>query len=176
MLILNCCKPDKKNIIVNNLFYYYIVNKTENMKIRRLAIASDHAGFDMKNELIDFLKQKGFELKDFGTYSDESSDYPDFAHPLAKFVEKKDFDIGITLCGSGNGINMTANKHQGIRSALCWNKEISELARLHNDANVCSLPARFITFKEAKEIVDIFLTTEFEGGRHERRINKIPLS
>ena len=112
---------------------------------------------------------------DFGTYSEESCDYPDFAHKLAEAIENKDCEIGIAICGSGNGINMTVNKHQLIRSALCWNPEISRLARLHNDANICALPARFVSFEEAKEIVDVFLGTEFEGGRHIIRINKIPV-
>lgn len=141
----------------------------------KIALACDHAGVEMKQELIKFLAEKGHETKDFGTYTTESADYPDFAHPLASAVENKEFIYGISICGSGNGINMTVNKHQGIRSALCWNTEISELARLHNDANICSLPARFISIELAKEIVDIFLKTRFEGGRHERRIKKIPV-
>jgi len=140
-----------------------------------LAIASDHAGFETKVELVKYLKQKGHQLKDFGTNSSESMDYADTAHPLALAVENKDFDFGITICGSGNGINMTANKHQGIRAALCWNVEISELARQHNNANICSLPARFITLELAKKIVDAFLSTTFEGGRHQLRIDKIPI-
>jgi len=140
-----------------------------------LAIASDHAGYETKAEIIAFLESNGHTIKDFGCFSSESVDYPDFAHPLAVAVSTKEFDYGITLCGSGNGINMTANKHQGIRSALCWNKEISELARLHNNANICSLPARFISINQAIEIIDIFLKTSFEGGRHLKRINKIPV-
>jgi ribose 5-phosphate isomerase B len=140
----------------------------------RIAIASDHAGFEMKEELKKHLLNKGYELKDFGTHSAESMDYADTAHPLATAVENNEFDVGITLCGSGNGINMTANKHQKIRAALCWNVEISALARQHNNANVCSLPARFITLNEAKTIVDVFLSEQFEGGRHQRRIDKIP--
>ena len=141
----------------------------------KIAVASDHAGYKLKQFVIIKLQQIGYEIKDFGTYSDESSDYPDYAHPLAKAVETKEYDYGITLCGSGNGINMTANKHQGIRAALCWNKEISELARLHNDANICSLPARFVNEQEATEIIEIFLNTNFEGGRHQKRIDKIPI-
>lgn len=141
----------------------------------KIAIASDHAGYDFKEKLKDYLGTKNYIIKDFGTYSTESADYPDFAHPLAIAVEKGDYIFGITLCGSGNGISMTANKHQGIRSALCWNKEISELARLHNDANVCSIPARFVSFDLAKEIVDVFLSTKFEGGRHLNRVEKIPV-
>lgn len=145
------------------------------MEKLKIAIASDHAGFQLKNTLIDFLSKRSYEIKDFGTYSEESSDYPDFAHPMSQSVETKESDFGISLCGSGNGINMTANKHQGIRAALCWNKEIALLARQHNDANICSLPARFMNIEQAKEIVDAFLNTDFEGGRHKRRVNKIPL-
>lgn len=142
----------------------------------KIAIACDHAGFETKEALIKYLTEKGHELTNFGTDSVQSMDYPDTAHPLAAAVEKGTFDFGITICGSGNGINMTANKYQGIRAALCWNKEISELARAHNNANICSLPARFISLETAKEIVDAFLTTDFEGGRHQKRIDKIPLS
>lgn len=143
------------------------------MKI--IGFACDHAGFILKNKLVEFVKTLGYQIKDFGTWSLDSCDYPDFAHPLANAVENKDCDYGISICGSGNGINMTVNKHQGIRSALCWNKEISELARLHNNANICALPARFISEELAKEIVVIFLKTDFEGGRHINRINKIPV-
>lgn len=143
--------------------------------MKKIALASDHAGFETKQELIKMLKEQGYEIKDFGCYSTESVDYPDFAHPMASAVEKNEFDLGISLCGSGNGINMTVNHHKGIRSALCWNVEISELARLHNDANICSLPARFVSVDLAKEIVNKFLETKFEGGRHIRRIDKIPV-
>lgn len=139
----------------------------------KIAISSDHAGFELKKQLIVYLEEKGNIINDFGCPSSESSDYPDYAHPMAIAVENKKNDLGISICGSGNGINMTANKHAAIRSALCWIPEIAKLARQHNDANVCSLPARFVTFEEAKEIVDIFLTTGFDGGRHLRRINKI---
>jgi ribose 5-phosphate isomerase B len=142
----------------------------------KIAIGSDHAGFELKSQLITYLEEKNYEVKDFGTISAESVDYPDYAHPLAIAVENGTYRFGITLCGSGNGINMTVNKHQGIRSALCWNNEIASLARRHNDANICALPARFISVDEAKQMVDIFLTTEFEGGRHEQRIRKIPCS
>lgn len=146
------------------------------MKYRSIALASDHAGYELKLVIIDHLKTLGFEIiKDFGTYSSESTDYPIYAHPMASAVEKGEYDIGISLCGSGNGINMTVNKHQGIRSALCWSEEISRLARLHNDANICALPARFIDEELAIKIVDVFLSTGFEGGRHLRRIQKIPL-
>lgn len=144
------------------------------MKQLKIAVACDHAGFERKQTVLKYLQEQGIEFRDFGAFSSESSDYPDYAHPLAKAVSNGEFDFGITLCGSGNGINMTANKHQGIRSAICWMPEIAALARLHNDANICALPARYITDEQAIEIVKIFLTTGFEGGRHLRRINKIP--
>jgi len=139
----------------------------------KIAIASDHAGVEYKTKLVNYLKTKGFEIKDFGPKNENSVDYPDYAHPVAGAVEKKEVDLGILFCGSGNGINMSANKHQAVRSALCWKKEIAELARLHNNANVLAMPARFISYEEAQEIAEIFLATEFEGGRHERRVNKI---
>ena len=138
-----------------------------------LAIAGDHAGYELKEQLKEFLKENGYTLKDFGTYSDESTDYPDYAHPLADAVEKKEVDFGILMCGSGNGINMTANKHKGVRAALCWKEDLAKLARQHNNANIVSLPARFISFQEAKNIVIAFLNTEFEGGRHKKRVDKI---
>ena len=139
----------------------------------KIAIGCDHAAFQLKEKLKTYLQSKGYELTDFGCYSEERADYPDFAHPVANAVENKDADFGLLLCGSGNGINMTANKHKGIRSALCWTSTIAELARLHNDANILTLPARFITDEEAKKCVDVFYTTAFEGGRHLDRINKI---
>ena len=141
----------------------------------KIAVASDHAGYERKQAVLKYLQELGIEYKDFGAFTAESSDYPDFAHPLADAVSKGEFNEGITLCGSGNGINMTANKHQGIRSAICWMPEIARLARQHNDANVCALPARYITDEEAVEIVKTFLETDFEGGRHQNRINKIPV-
>ena len=140
-----------------------------------IAIASDHAGFQMKLDIIKYLEELGYASKDFGTNSSQSVNYPDFGHPLALAVEEGDFRLGISLCGSGNGINMVTNKHQGIRGALCWNREIARLARSHNDANICSLPARFIDLDTAKEIVNVFLNTEFEGGRHQDRIKNIPV-
>ncbi len=140
----------------------------------KIGLAADHAGFELKEKLIKYLKEKDIDCSNFGTDSNESCDYADFAHPMASAVENKEVDFGISVCGSGNGINMTVNKHQGIRAALCWNTEISTLARSHNDANICSLPARFISENLAFEIVDAFLDTKFEGGRHQRRINKIP--
>jgi len=145
------------------------------MKGLKIAVASDHAGYERKQTVLKYLQEQGIEYKDFGTYSAESCDYPDYAHPLSEAVSCGEFDKGITLCGSGNGINMTANKHNGIRSAICWLPEIAKLARSHNDANVCALPARYITDDEAIEIVKVFLTTDFEGGRHLDRINKIPV-
>ena len=141
----------------------------------KVALASDHAGFDLKNAIILFLKSENKEFIDFGCFSSESCDYPDFAHPLAEAVERDPDLVGIVFCGSGNGINMTVNKHQGIRSAICWNTKVAELARSHNNANVCSLPARFITTAEAIDILKIFFATKFEYGRHLQRINKIPL-
>ena len=139
-----------------------------------LAIASDHAGFQMKMSIISHLEDKGYSVKDFGTHSAESVNYPDFGHPLAIAVERGEFPMGISICGSGNGINMVTNKYQGIRGAICWNREISYLARSHNDANICSIPARFISLEEAYKVVDAFMETDFEGGRHVERIRKIP--
>lgn len=141
----------------------------------KIAIGADHAGYKLKSELVSFLEEKGYSVTDFGCPSEESIDYPDYAHPVAKAVEKEGV-IGVLICGSGNGISMSANKHRGIRCALCWTDEISALARQHNDANVISLPARYISLKEAKKCVDTFLKTEFEGGRHQRRVNKIACS
>jgi len=140
-----------------------------------LAIASDHAGFQMKLSIIKYLEEKGYEVKDFGADSTDAVNYPDFGHPLAEAVESGEFNLGISLCGSGNGINMVTNKHQGIRGALCWNKEISTMARLHNDANICSLPARYLDLETAREIIDAFLETDYEGGRHDIRISHIPM-
>lgn len=138
-----------------------------------IPIGSDHAGYTLKNEVIQHLKNLGYTVEDFGCYSEESIDYPDFGHPVAEMVESNPGMLGIIICGSGNGINMTANKHQGIRSALCWEPEIAQLAREHNNANILALPARFISKEKALEMVDVFLSTPFEGGRHERRVNKI---
>jgi ribose 5-phosphate isomerase B len=139
----------------------------------KIAIGSDHAGFELKEKLKVYLQNKGFDVKDFGTYSTDRADYPDFAHPVAQAVEDKKSDMGVLICGSGNGVNMTANRHHGIRSALCWNSEIAALARQHNDANIIALPARFISEQEAEKCVDVFFSTSFEGGRHTDRVKKI---
>ncbi len=138
-----------------------------------IPIGADHAGFSLKQFLINYLQEKGYEVKDHGCFSEDSIDYPDFGHPVAEMVESNPGMLGILICGSGNGINMTANKHQGIRSALCWKKEIAELARQHNDANIIALPARFVSKEEAVEMVEVFLNTSFEGGRHQKRVDKI---
>lgn len=139
----------------------------------KLAIGCDHAGFELKETLKKYLTGRGFEIIDKGTHSLDSVDYPDFAHAVSEAVIKKEVGMGVLICGSGNGISMAANKHAGIRAALCWKKEIAALARQHNDANILSLPSRFITELEAKEILDTFLSTDFEGGRHANRVNKI---
>jgi ribose 5-phosphate isomerase B len=146
------------------------------MKVKKIAIVSDHAGFYLKGKLINNLIKEKYNIKDFGSYSEKpDDDYPDFGHILANEVSSGKYELGISICGTGNGINMTANKHPGIRSALCWNEEISRLAREHNDANICALPGRFINESEAWLIVKTFLEASFEGGRHKRRIDKIPL-
>jgi ribose 5-phosphate isomerase B len=144
------------------------------MKNKKLGMASDHAGYLMKVKVKEYLELLGFEVVDFGAYSEESADYADFAHPLATAIESGELEFGIAMCGSGNGINMALNHHTGIRSALCWIPEIAALAKQHNNANICTLPARFVTFEEAKAIVDAYLNAEFEGGRHQGRIDKIP--
>ena len=138
-----------------------------------IPIGADHAGFQLKAKVIELLESIGYETKDFGCYSEDSIDYPDFGHPVASMVEENEGMLGILICGSGNGINMTANKHQGVRSALCWKNELASLARQHNNANIIALPARFITEEDALEMVETFLSTEFEGGRHAKRVNKI---
>jgi ribose 5-phosphate isomerase B len=141
---------------------------------KKIGIGGDHAGFERKEQIKKYLIDNGFEVKDFGTYNNKRTDYPDYGHPLADAVEKGEYETGIAVCGSGNGINMTVNKHKGIRGALCWNVEIAGLARAHNDANICSLPGRFVTSGEAIDIVDKFLSTPFDGGRHKIRTDKIP--
>lgn len=138
-----------------------------------IPIGCDHAGYELKERVKAFLVEKGYEVKDYGTYSNDSTDYPDYAHAVANHVENKKDVLGVLICGSGNGISMTANKHQGIRCALCWLPELAQLARQHNDANIISLPARFVSEEVALEMVEKFLNTEFEGGRHANRVNKI---
>ena len=138
-----------------------------------IPISSDNAGFELKEKVIKFLSSKNIDTKDFGTYSSDSVDYPDFAHKVGSAINKGEYKRGIVICGSGNGVQMTVNKYPGVRCALCWNEEIASLARQHNDANILSLPARFIPEELALKIVDIFLNTDFEGGRHQRRVEKI---
>lgn len=141
-----------------------------------ISIGNDHAGTDYKFAIVEYLKGEGFNVNNHGTDASDSVDYPDFVHPVAKDVQDKISEFGIIICGSGNGANMTANKHQGVRSALCWNKEITELAREHNDANVLSIPARYTSLPQAVEMVKVFLQTPFAGGRHSRRVEKIACS
>ncbi len=145
------------------------------MEIKNIAIGSDHAGFDMKQLVIEYLNTHHIAVKDFGTHGESAVDYPDYGHPVANAVENKDVDFGIVLCGSGNGIAMTVNKHQGIRCALCWTAEIATLSRLHNDANILAIPARFVDKDLALDMVKIFIQTNFEGGRHQTRVDKIHL-
>lgn len=140
-----------------------------------VSIGSDHAGFELKSLIIDHLKEKGLEVIDRGTYSSESTDYPEFAHAVASDVAEGACSWGIVICGSANGVAMSANKHEKIRCAICWETELAELARAHNDANILALPARFIGVEKAKEITDAFMVGEFEGGRHQRRVSKIAL-
>ncbi|HPQ08863.1 MAG TPA: ribose 5-phosphate isomerase B [Bacteroidia bacterium] len=142
-------------------------------KVNKICIGSDHAGFELKEKLKKYLLSKGIEIIDKGTYSADSVDYPDYGHAVANAVLNNECDFGIAICGSGNGINMAVNKHKGIRGALCWNEEIARLAKQHNNANVISLPGRFIDEHSAQKIVDAFMTAEFEGGRHQKRIEKI---
>lgn len=138
-----------------------------------IAIGSDHAGFDYKEQIKGYLAQKGLHVKDFGTFDKASVDYPDYAHPVAECIENGECSFGILLCGSGNGVAITANKHQGIRAAICWNAPIAELARQHNDANILCIPARYVSLDISEQMVDRFLSTEFEGGRHQNRVSKI---
>ncbi len=142
----------------------------------KIAIGCDHAGFPFKDAIIRRLQTLGMEVLDFGANSAQPSDYPDFAHPTAEAVEQGEAELGVLICGSGNGVAITANKHQHIRAAICWNEELASLARRHNDANIIALPARYITLEMALRLVDVFLQTGFEGGRHERRVNKIACS
>ena len=139
-----------------------------------IAIGCDHAGFDCKEDLISFIEAKGLLFKDFGTFNKESVDYPDFAHPVANAVENGEAAFGVLLCGSANGVAITANKHQGIRAAICWGEELAQLARKHNNANILCIPARFVRDGDAEKMLDIFMTTAFEAGRHQERISKMP--
>lgn len=142
----------------------------------KIAIGNDHAGTDYKNTVVQYLESKGHEVTNFGTNANDSVDYPDFVHPVAEAVSNASVDLGILICGSGNGVSMTANKHQKIRAALCWTKEITALARQHNDANILSIPARFTSEPQAVAMVETFLNTAFEGGRHQGRVDKIACS
>ncbi|HZX73326.1 MAG TPA: ribose 5-phosphate isomerase B [Cyclobacteriaceae bacterium] len=141
--------------------------------MEKIAIGADHAGFELKEKLILWLQKNGYETKDFGTYGVASVDYPDFAHPVASAVEKKEFDLGVLVCGSANGVAITANKHQGIRASICWLEELAELAKQHNNANILCIPARYVSTELAEKILDRFLHSSFEGGRHASRVNKI---
>lgn len=144
--------------------------------IKRIAIGGDHAGVGYKEQLKQHLTTLGYAVQDFGPFSTASVDYPDYVHPLSKALEAGDYDFGIVICGSGNGVAITANKHQGIRAALCWNEELAALSRQHNDANVLAIPARFISYELAEKMAEVFLTTPFEGGRHQSRVTKIACS
>lgn len=143
--------------------------------MKTIGLCSDHAGFPLKQHVKQWLESKGWTYKDFGTYTEESCDYPDYAHPLAEAIERGECDPGIAICGSGQGISITLNKHQGIRCALCWEPELAALSRKHNDANVLAMPGRFISNEQADAIMEAFFSTDFEGGRHLRRVQKIPV-
>jgi ribose 5-phosphate isomerase B len=145
------------------------------MEGKIIALASDHAGFDKKEVIKKYFDSKGIKYKDFGCFSAESVDYPDFAHLIGNAIDKGEYETGITFCGSGQGISIAANKHPNVRSAVCWNAEIATMAKKHNDANICSIPGRYVTDEEAIAIVEAYLSATFEGGRHLRRIKKIPL-
>lgn len=140
-----------------------------------VALASDHAGFARKQAVISYFTENGIKFHDIGCYTDESCDYPDFAHAIAEAISNGDYPFGITFCGTGQGISITANKHQKIRSAICWNPEIAQLAKEHNNANICAIPGRFVSDEEAVEIVKAYMNATFEGGRHQRRIDKMPV-
>ncbi len=138
-----------------------------------IAIGSDHAGFDYKDRLIHHLQDKGYQIRDFGAHSSDSVDYPDFAHPVASSVNDREYPMGILICGSGNGVAMTANKYSSVRAAICWNEDLAMLARQHNNANILCIPARFVSYVLTEKIVSSFLSEQFEGGRHQRRVDKI---
>jgi len=154
----------------------FVKIKITTQQLMKISIGNDHAGPEYKKAIVSFLEKNGHQVTNHGTDSEASVDYPDFGHPVATDVETGNVDLGIVICGSGNGIAMTVNKHQGIRAALCWTKEIAALARQHNDANIISIPARFTSIPQAIEMVDTFLKTDFEGGRHQNRVNKISCS
>jgi len=141
----------------------------------KIAIGNDHAGYEIKMHVLDWLREQGYEIKNYGTDSPDSVDYPDFAHPVAAAVEKGEFDQGVLICGSGQGVSMTANKHKGIRAVICWIPEIAELARSHNNANILCLPGRFMDKQTTIKILENYFSTDFEGGRHQTRINKVPV-
>ncbi len=141
--------------------------------MEKIALGADHAGYEYKEHLKKWLEKKGYSIIDFGTYSSDSADYPDFAHPVATAVESKEYNVGLLICGSANGVAMTANKHQGIRAAICWKEELAELAKTHNNANILCIPARHVSIELAEKILDTFLRSTFEGGRHARRVDKI---
>lgn len=145
------------------------------MKIKTIAIGCDHAGFPYKSSVIRLLQSKGIKVLDMGTDSSDAVDYPDFVHPVADSIENQESELGVTLCGSGNGVAMTANKHQNIRAAICWNEDLATLSRQHNNANIISIPVRFVSEELALKMVETFVNTEFEGGRHARRVNKISI-
>jgi ribose 5-phosphate isomerase B len=140
---------------------------------KAIAVGADHAGFEYKQVIVEWLKRQGYQVKDFGTHSAESVDYPDFAHPVASSVENGESACGILVCGSGNGVAIAANKHQGIRAALCWTEELAKLSRQHNDANILCIPERFVSQSVAEAMVSVYLKTDFEGGRHQKRVGKI---
>lgn len=142
-------------------------------EVKKIAIGCDHAGYELKDAIKLDLQKKGYEIKDFGTHGPDSVDYPDYVHPLATAIENGEYPLGIVICGSGNGVNITVNKHQGVRSALCWNPELAKMARLHNDANILALSSRYVDADISMQCVDAFLSNEFEGGRHQNRVNKI---
>lgn len=142
----------------------------------KIAIGSDHAGFEYKEKIKQYLTDKGIEVQDFGAFSTNSVDYPDFAHPVSSAVENQEADLGVLLCGSGQGVSMSANKHQQIRCALCWNTDIARLSRQHNNANIIAFPSRFVAYEYAIEMLDVFLNTQYEGGRHDKRVDKISCS
>jgi ribose 5-phosphate isomerase B len=148
----------------------------ENLKNKIIAVASDHAGFERKQAVLEYFRKKGIQYHDFGCYSPEAVDYPEFGHAIGKAIDSGEFEIGITFCGSGQGISITANKHPHVRSATCWIPEIAALAKQHNDANICAIPGRYTTNEQAIAIVEAFLNAEFEGGRHSRRVAKIPIT